>query len=183
MLDRVRRAVAAGAMLLGGCVSGPGGDDVPHAVWPDRTSYRRAEVLGSTLFYREAGDASSPTLLLLHGYPSSSHTYRELIPLLSGRYHVIAPDNLGSGYSDHPSPDVTAYTFDLLAEHVLALTDEIGVDSYVLYMQDFGAPVGFRVAMARPDRVEGDHHPERERLHRRADAFTARVLPERLEER
>src|SRR5690606_25819491 len=76
-----------------------------EAVWPDKTHYRFKEVLGRKIFYREAGDPKKPTILLLHGYPSSSHTYRELIPLLSGRFHVVAPDNLGSGYSDKPDPD------------------------------------------------------------------------------
>lgn len=111
------------------------------------------EVLGHRIFYREAGRRGLPTLLLLHGYPSSSHTYRELIPLLSGRYHVVAPDNLGSGYSDHPDPEQTRYSFDLLAEHVTAFTEALELKRYVLYMQDFGAPVGFRVALRHPERV------------------------------
>jgi len=123
------------------------------AVWPEKTHYRYQEVLGHKLFYREAGDPNHPTILLLHGYPSSSHTYRELIPLLSGRYHVIAPDNLGSGFSDKPNPTDTDYTFDLLADHVTELLNVLEIDTYVIYMQDFGAPVGYRVMMHNPARV------------------------------
>ncbi len=128
---------------------------VPPAVWPAKTYYRTADVRGRRIFYREAGAPDRPTLLLLHGYPSSSHAYRELIPLLSGRYHVVAPDNLGSGFSEHPNPREITFTFDLLAEYVTGLADVLHVDRYVLYMQDFGAPVGFRVALAHPERVRG----------------------------
>ena len=78
------------------------------AVWPEKTYYRYKQVNGQKIFYREAGNPDNPTIVLLHGYPSSSHTYRELIPLLSGRYHVIAPDNLGSGYSSRPDPNTPA---------------------------------------------------------------------------
>lgn len=124
-------------------------------VWPAKTYYRYQEVSGKRIFYREAGDPSKPTLLLLHGFPSSSHTYRELIPLLSGRYHVIAPDYLGFGYSDHPDPDQQPYSFDLLANSVLGLIHKLGIQEYVIYMQDFGAPVGFRVMMKDPKRLKG----------------------------
>lgn len=90
----------------------------PAAVWPAKTYYRSVEVKGRQIFYREAGERGRPVVLLLHGYPASSHSYRELIPLLSGRYHVLAPDYLGSGFSDRPSPNELTYTFDLLAEYV-----------------------------------------------------------------
>jgi len=126
-----------------------------EAVWPDKTYYRFQEALGRKIFYREAGDPKNPTILLLHGYPSSSHTYRELIPLLSGRYHVVAPDNLGSGYSDKPDPDQWAYTFDVLANHTEAFVNALGLSSYVLYMQDFGAPVGYRLMMRQPEKLRG----------------------------
>lgn len=125
-----------------------------EAVWPAKTHYRYQEVDGHTLFYREAGETNKPTILLLHGYPSSSHTYRELIPLLSGRYHVIAPDNLGSGYSDKPDPATTDYHFDLLADKIFGLLDALNITEYVIYMQDFGAPVGYRVMMRDPARVQ-----------------------------
>ncbi|WP_437688693.1 alpha/beta fold hydrolase [Sorangium sp. So ce176] len=128
---------------------------VPDAVWPEKTAYRTVDVRGRRIFYREAGRRDRPALLLLHGYPSSSHSYRELIPLLSGRYRVVAPDNLGSGFSDHPSPHEVTYTFDLLADHITGFTEALGLTRYVLYMQDFGAPVGFRVAMTHPERLRG----------------------------
>ncbi len=122
--------------------------------WPAKTHYRFQEVEGRRIFYREAGDRTKPTIVLLHGFPSSSHTYRELIPLLSGAYHVIAPDYLGSGFSDRPSPERTTYTFDLLARHVLGLLAELKIDRYVLYMQDFGAPVGYRMMLQSPDSLQ-----------------------------
>ena len=125
-----------------------------EAVWPAKTTYHSQEVNGHKIFYREARDPSRPTILLLHGYPSSSHTYRELIPLLSGRYHVIAPDNLGSGYSDKPDPDEMHYDFDVLAEHITGLIEKLGIKKYTIYMQDFGAPVGYRVMMNDPSKVQ-----------------------------
>lgn len=124
------------------------------AVWPAKTTYHWQEVNGHKIFYREAGDPAHTTILLLHGYPSSSHEYRELIPLLSGRYHIIAPDNLGSGYSDKPDPAMTDYTFDLLAEHITGLIEALEINQYVVYMQDFGAPVGYRVMMRDPTKVK-----------------------------
>lgn len=127
---------------------------VPPAAWPAKTYYRTVEVNGQQTFYREAGDPSRPTLLLLHGYPSSSHTYRELIPLLSGHYHVIAPDHLGSGYSAGPDPDLRRYSFEGLSEHVAAFVEKIGLDQYSLYLQDFGAPVGFGLMLRQPDRLQ-----------------------------
>ena len=125
------------------------------SVWPAKTYYRYQEVAGKNIFYREAGDPTNPTILLLHGFPSSSHTYRELIPLLSGKYHVVAPDYLGSGYSDHPDPNQQTYSFDLLAEYLSGLIAKLGIKHYVLYMQDFGAPVGYRVMMLEPDKLKG----------------------------
>jgi len=125
----------------------------PEARWPDRTRHQVIEIGGHRMFYREAGPAHGPAVLLLHGYPSSSHTYRHLIPLLSGHVRVIAPDNLGSGYSDHPTD--RPMTFDRLGEQMIAFVDALGLDDVVIYMQDFGAPVGFRLAMARSDRVRG----------------------------
>lgn len=122
--------------------------------WPAKTFYRFEEVEGKKIFYREAGDRSKPTILLLHGFPSSSHTYRELIPLLSGTYHVIAPDYLGSGLSERPSPKQTHYTFDLLSRYVLGLLEELKIDKYSIYMQDFGAPVGYRMMLQSPDSIQ-----------------------------
>ena len=121
---------------------------------PPKTHYRTAEVAGHKIFYREAGDPQRPTIVLLHGYPSSSHTYRELIPMLSRDYHVIAPDYLGSGYSARPDPDATPYTFDRLADYAEGLLAKLGLEHYTLYMQDFGAPVGFRLMERNPQAVD-----------------------------
>jgi pimeloyl-ACP methyl ester carboxylesterase len=121
---------------------------------PPKTHYRTADVAGHKIFYREAGDPQRPTIVLLHGYPSSSHTYRELIPMVSRSYHVIAPDYLGSGYSDRPDPQVTPYSFDRLADHVEGLLAKLGLKQYTLYMQDFGAPVGFRLMQRNPQAID-----------------------------
>jgi pimeloyl-ACP methyl ester carboxylesterase len=127
----------------------------PDAVWPQKTFYRYQDVNGQRIFYREAGDPSAPAIVLLHGFPTTSHAYRELIPLLSGRYHVIAPDYLGSGYSAKPDPAQTTYTFDLLASYTNQLVDKLHLDNYVLYMHDFGGPVGMRMLVSRPEKVRG----------------------------
>ena len=121
---------------------------------PPATTYNYVEIDSVKLFYREAGDQSNPTIVLLHGYPSSSHSYRNLIPMLATHYHVIAPDNLGSGYSTHLDPATTTYTFDLLADYTEKLIDRLDIKNYVMYMQDFGAPVGYRMLMKNPKRIE-----------------------------
>lgn len=113
--------------------------------------HRYATVQGHRLFYREAGPAEAPTIVLLHGFPTSSHMYRHLIPALATRYHVVAPDYLGSGASDAPAE--FTYTFDALAELTLGLLDQLGLERFALYIQDFGAPVGLRVAAGNPGRV------------------------------
>ena len=115
--------------------------------------HRYATVQGHRIFYREAGPAEAPTIVLLHGFPTSSHMYRNLIPALANRYHVIAPDYLGSGASDAPPVVEFTYTFDSVAELTLALLDQLGLDRFALYIQDFGAPVGLRIAAGNPDRV------------------------------
>ena len=126
-----------------------------EAVWPEQTFHRNVTVNGHNIFYREAGDPLKPTILFLHGYPSSSHMYRHLIPLLSGSYHLVVPDNLGSGYSDKPDPKKQPYTFDLLADVMEGFVKELDLDEYTIYMQDFGAPVGFRLMMSQPQRIKG----------------------------
>ncbi|MBA2920660.1 alpha/beta fold hydrolase [Sphingomonas sp. MAH-20] len=118
------------------------------------TSYHWVRVGGLNLFYREAGPRDAPTIVLLHGYPSSSRMYEPVIPLLSGRYHLIAPDYPGFGHSDAPSPDDYAYTFDHLAESTSALLSTLGIQRYVLFMQDYGGPVGFRMMMREPGAVQ-----------------------------
>lgn len=125
----------------------------PRAANP--TQYRYATVQGVQLFYREAGNPAAPTIVLLHGFPSSSHMYRDLIPLLAAQFHVIAPDLPGYGYSDMPPISKYDYTFDNLAKSVQELLDQLAVKNYVLYMQDYGGPVGMRIATAQPKRVRG----------------------------
>lgn len=119
------------------------------------TSYHYAVVDGHKLFYRAAGAASAPTIVLLHGFPSSSHMFRDLIPLLADRFHVIAPDYLGFGHSDAPKATEVNYTFEKLADLTDKLLTQIGVTRYTLYMQDFGGPVGLRIAAQHPERVTG----------------------------
>jgi pimeloyl-ACP methyl ester carboxylesterase len=116
-------------------------------------TYRTADVDGLTVFYREAGPTDAPTLLLLHGFPSASHQFRELIPLLTDRFHVIAPDLPGFGKSDMPPRDEFDYTFDHLAEIIDRWTEILGLGRFALYVFDYGAPVGFRIAAWHPDRV------------------------------
>lgn len=115
--------------------------------------YRTVEINGIKLFYREAGPADAPAVLLLHGFPASSFMYRDLIEQLAGRFHVIAPDYPGFGYSDAPSTQTFSYTFDHLADITEKFADQLGLNTYALYMQDFGGPVGFRLASRRPERI------------------------------
>jgi pimeloyl-ACP methyl ester carboxylesterase len=117
------------------------------------THYRTTEIDGQTIFYREAGDPNHPVLLLLHGFPASSFMFRDLIPLLADRFRVIAPDYPGFGHSAAPSTRDFSYTFDHLTDIVERFTDRLGLARYGLYLQDFGGPVGFRLAARRPDRV------------------------------
>jgi pimeloyl-ACP methyl ester carboxylesterase len=120
---------------------------------PPSVAYRYAGVEGHRIFYREAGPAGAPTVLLLHGFPSSSFMFRNLIPSLADRYHVIAPDMLGYGFSDAPSRAEYRYTFDDLARTMLAFTNVLGLGRHALYLHDYGATVGFRMAVQRPDNV------------------------------
>jgi pimeloyl-ACP methyl ester carboxylesterase len=116
-------------------------------------SYHTVEIDGLTIFYREAGPANAPTVLMLHGFPSSSRMWEPLLPLLADKYHVIAPDYPGFGHSSAPSPSSFEYTFDNLARVMNELTTTLGVKSCVLFMQDYGGPVGFRMALAHPEQV------------------------------
>ncbi len=140
--------IAILALLFFGCSSNH------NYFLPPPITYNYIDIDGQTIFYRESGEKNKKTILLLHGYPSSSHTYRYLIPMLATHYHVIAPDNLGSGYSSHPSVEDMEYTFELLAGFNNRLLDELNIDNYIMYMQDFGAPVGYRMMMKDPSRVE-----------------------------
>jgi pimeloyl-ACP methyl ester carboxylesterase len=113
--------------------------------------YKTASVNGLKVFYREAGPKDAPAILLLHGFPSSSRMFATLLPVLSDKYHVIAPDYPGFGHSDSPSPE--AFAFDHLAACMSRLVEQLGVTRYALYLQDYGGPVGFRLAVAHPERV------------------------------
>ena len=116
--------------------------------------YRTIKVDGLSIFYREAGPKDAPVILLLHGLPSSSRMFEPLFSRLSDRYHLIAPDYPGFGHSDWPNPKEFAYTFDHLAAITDHFTQALGLSHYALYMQDYGGPVGFRMALAHPERVE-----------------------------
>lgn len=116
--------------------------------------YKTVEVDGVKIFYREAGAASAPAILLLHGFPSSSRMFNNLLPLLADKYHLIAPDYPGFGNSDYPSPSTFRYTFDHLAEVVDSFTQVLGLKKYNLYLQDYGGPIGMRLAIAHPERVQ-----------------------------
>lgn len=118
------------------------------------TLYRTIQVDGLNIFYREAGPKDAPVLLLLHGLPSSSRMFEPLFNRLSDRYHLIAPDYPGFGHSDWPDPKKFAYTFDHLAEIVNHFAEALQLSHYTLYMQDYGGPVGFRMALAHPERID-----------------------------
>lgn len=115
--------------------------------------YQTIEVNGHNLFYREAGNANSSAILLLHGFPTSSHMFRDLMPQLAGEYHVVAPDLPGFGFSDAPQRSGFKYTFDNLANIIGAFTEKVGLKRFAVYVFDYGAPVGFRLALAHPERI------------------------------
>jgi pimeloyl-ACP methyl ester carboxylesterase len=115
--------------------------------------YRTVDVDGLNIFYREAGAPKSPPLLLLHGFPTSSHMFRDLIPLLVDRYHLVAPDLPGFGFSDAPDRAQFKYTFDHLTQVIDRFTETVGLQRYALYVFDYGAPIGFRLALAHPERI------------------------------
>jgi pimeloyl-ACP methyl ester carboxylesterase len=118
------------------------------------TTFHRASVAGIGVFYREAGPKDAPAIVLLHGFPSSSREFDTLIPLLATRYHLIAPDFPGFGHSDAPPPSSYSYTFDHLAETTNGLLEQLGVNKYTMFLHDYGGPVGFRIMLARPERLQ-----------------------------
>ncbi len=115
--------------------------------------YRTVEVDGHAVFYREAGNRQQPTLLLLHGFPTSSHMFRDLMPLLADRFHLVAPDLPGFGFTRVGAEPAFAYRFDTLADVIDRFTAALGLDRYAIYVFDYGAPVGFRLALAHPERI------------------------------
>src|ERR1700735_5609675 len=140
----IAAAAATPATLAQHAAPTPG---VPHI------SIHRVEADGVSVFYREAGAPDAPVLLLLHGFPTSSFMYRELMPRLADRYRVIAPDLPGFGFTEVPKERHYKYSFDALAKTILAFTDALQLKRYVLYVFDYGAPTGFRLALAHPERV------------------------------
>jgi pimeloyl-ACP methyl ester carboxylesterase len=151
---RACAAIAALAIATG--VSYLRADDgqVVASASPHTVLYKAITVDGLNLFYREAGPTTAPTLLLLHGFPTSSHMFRNLIPALSDRYHIIAPDYPGFGQSSMPSVSEFNYTFDHLAAVVDDFIEKLGLRHYSLYVMDYGAPVGYRLATRHPERVQ-----------------------------
>src|SRR5258708_26087375 len=149
-MNKALRAFAVAAMLA--------------LIWPaapakaensqPKISYRNKKVGDVNIFYREAGSPSRPTVVLLPGFPSSSHMYRELIPRLAGRYHVIAADMPGFGYSDRPAVNEFEYTFAHLTDVMDDFLDAIGIQKYSIYVMDYGSPVGFRLFVKHPQRIE-----------------------------
>jgi pimeloyl-ACP methyl ester carboxylesterase len=119
-----------------------------------RVIHRNIQVNGLNMFYREAGLTNAPTVVLLHGFPTSSHMYRNLIPALSDQFHLIAPDYPGFGNSSMPTVDEFNYSFDGLADMIDKFVQNLGLEKYSLYLQDYGAPVGYRVAVKHPERVQ-----------------------------
>jgi pimeloyl-ACP methyl ester carboxylesterase len=118
-----------------------------------KITYRAANVDGMKIFYREAGPTNAPTLLLLHGFPTSSHMFRNLIPLLADRFHIVAPDLPGFGQSDLPSRDAFGYTFARLAEVIGRFTEVVNLKRFAIYIFDYGAPTGLRIAIKHPERI------------------------------
>lgn len=153
MKSSYTRSVLAALLFIAasaGLMNAQRGPQAPAPV----VSYNVVDIDGLNIFYREAGDRSNPTILLLHGFPTSSQMFRNLIPQLADKYHVIAPDYPGFGQSSMPSVEEFEYSFDNLAVVIERFTERIGLAKYSLYVQDYGAPVGYRLAVKHPERVQ-----------------------------
>lgn len=146
----VALALAIGVILSATSPKAPRNAEDPDSA----VRYRTVEIDGLDIFYREAGNPDNPTLLLLHGFPTSSHMFRNLIPDLADEFHLIAPDYPGYGFSSMPSVDEFEYSFDNITAVVEKFIEAVGLERYSLYLMDYGAPIGFRIAADRPDRVE-----------------------------
>ena len=147
----------------------PAADTAPRFEAPaTRVRYKTVKVGDLDIFYREAGPKDAPAILLLHGFPTSSQMFRNLIPALADKYHVVAPDYPGYGHSSMPPHDKFAYTFDNLAKVIDEFTEKLGLTKYALYVQDYGAPVGYRLAVAAPGADHRHRGAERQRLRRGA---------------
>ena len=154
MLEQWTRAVVTivtAFLFLAGL--GAVGVTAPVSVTHVTTAHKYIDVNGVKIFYREAGPASAPAILLLHGFPSSSREFDTLIPLLADRYHLVAPDYPGFGHSDAPPPDKFAYTFENITTIIDKFTQTLSLTKYALYVNDYGGPVGFRLALAHPERI------------------------------
>src|SRR5260221_1410375 len=152
-LFRVQTATVALGIAADGSAQSAPISQAPQA--SPTVFYRSVSVDGVSIFYREAGRPDAPTLLLLHGFPSSSRMFEPLLTRLSAQYHLIAPDYPGFGHSDAPGSKEFSYTFDHISQVMQRFTEVVGLQHYVLYMQDYGGPVGFRMAVAHPERVQG----------------------------
>ncbi|HEX8339642.1 MAG TPA: alpha/beta hydrolase [Tepidisphaeraceae bacterium] len=158
MTHRTNKAFAFSLFSAAALVAGAGQPAVaqPHAVVRTdavQVLHKTVKVGDLDIFYREAGPKDAPTILLLHGFPTSSQMFRDLIPALADKYHVVAPDYPGYGYSSMPPRDMFDYTFDNLAGVMDAFTEKLGLAKYALYVQDYGAPIGYRLASAHPRRI------------------------------
>jgi pimeloyl-ACP methyl ester carboxylesterase len=155
MMSAPKATLILTTLALTTAVSSPAAqaDDQPASTPSTAVLHRTVKLDGLDIFYREAGPKDAPAILLLHGFPTSSHMFRNLIPALADRYHVVAPDYPGFGNSSAPRVDRFEYTFDNLAKVIDAFTTRVGLTRYALYVQDYGAPVGYRLAVKHPDRV------------------------------
>ena len=144
---------AAAVWTVGPTSSGVAQQPAPGNAVPVKVLYKTVKVADLDIFYREAGPKDAPTVLLLHGFPTSSQMFRNLIPALAGQYHLVAPDYPGFGHSSMPPRDKFAYTFDNLAQVIDEFTEKVALTKYALYVQDYGAPVGYRLASQHPERI------------------------------
>ncbi|MEE8133922.1 MAG: alpha/beta fold hydrolase, partial [Gemmatimonadales bacterium] len=160
---RARRQIAgspfaflsiSAAITLAGCAGAQSPETATSRSPGSQIHYRSTRIDDVDIFYREAGSRDNPTVLLLHGFPTSSHMFRNLIPALADGYHVVAPDYPGYGFSSMPAVDDFDYTFDGLAEIIESFVDQLDLETYSIYLMDYGAPVGYRLAVKYPDRVE-----------------------------